>query len=53
MFSEKHVRLFSETRTRIYENTYVFFEKDVHVFPETRTCFLKFMYVFFSSGYIL
>ena len=28
MFSEKHVRLFSETRTRIYENTYVFFQKD-------------------------
>ena len=46
MFSEKHVRLFSETRTRIYENTYVFFEKDVHVFPETRTCFFKKTYVF-------
>ena len=28
MFSEKHVRLFSETRTRICENTYVFFQKD-------------------------
>ena len=48
MFSEKHVRLFSETRTRIYENTYVFFEKDVHVFPETRTCFSKNSYVFFE-----
>ena len=26
-FSEKHVRVFPETRTRIYENTYVFFQK--------------------------
>ena len=32
MFSEKHVRLFSETRTRIYENTYVFFENDNRLF---------------------
>ena len=31
MFSEKHVRLFSETRTRIYENTYVFFQKQIPV----------------------
>ena len=41
MFSEKHVRLFSETRTRIYENTYVFFRKHVREFMKIRTCFSK------------
>lgn len=31
MFPEKHVRVFPETRTRICENTYVFWETDNEV----------------------